>query len=103
MSLWSRLPRSAELSAQVFTSRHRVMRVVLAAQTGVLLMVLIGQRWFSAGGHHHTDALLWGSYVVSGMCLLADGLVQAPKVRAMLISLGVSQGTAETGNRLTGF
>lgn len=92
MNLWSRLPRSAQLRPEVFTARHRALRLVLAAQTVFLLVVIIVQRWLSPGGHRHADELMWTSFTLSGLCLLADGIVQAPKVRALLVSLGLLLG-----------
>ena len=102
MSKLSRLPRSAELDPEVFAARHRVLRVVLAVQTGVLLAVLAWQTLSSSDGHHHVDALLWGSYVLSGMCLLLDGLVSSAKVRAILVSLGLLLGCSVTLHAFAG-
>jgi hypothetical protein len=92
--MWSRLPRSAQLCPGVFTARHRALRLVLAAQTMILLAIIMGQRWFSAGGHDHPEGLMWTSSTLSGLCLLADGIVRAPKVRALLVSLGLLLGCA---------
>ncbi|MEV0899300.1 methyl-accepting chemotaxis protein [Actinoplanes sp. NPDC049802] len=101
MTLLSRLPRSAVLPRAVFASRHRVLRLVLAAQTVLILLYLLWQRWLpspspSPSHQHSEDGLVWGAYALSGFCLLAEGLVRAPKVRALLISTGLLLGCAVT-------
>lgn len=79
----------------MFASRHRALRLALAAQTIVILLLMVWQRWLSPPAHQHgADGMLYASYALSGFCLLADGLVRAPKARALLISLGLLLGCA---------
>lgn len=93
---WARVPRSAQLPPEVFTARHRWLRVVLIVQTAILLALLMWQRWLSDGVLHHMNDSMWMLFTLSGLCLFADGLARAPRTRSLLVSLGLLLGCAVT-------
>ncbi|GIE76785.1 hypothetical protein Aph02nite_27350 [Actinoplanes philippinensis] len=95
MNALRRLPKSAELSGEIFRVRHRILWGVLAVQTVVLLVVL-GVRQAAHLGGHHGSVVLWGSYAASVVCLVGARTAGSHRARRMLVSLGLLLGCSVT-------
>ncbi|WP_432524993.1 methyl-accepting chemotaxis protein [Kineococcus sp. SYSU DK006] len=93
--MWKHLPRGGVLTAEVFTARHRVLRVALWLQSLVLAVILLVQAQ-GHGGHHggqgHDQSTLWASYGLSLACVVLDLAWRAERVRALAVSLGLLLG-----------
>ena len=104
--MWKHLPRGGAITPEVFSTRHRVLRVALWLQSVVLGVILVVQTQthsathaasHAAGAagavpHSHDQAALWASYGLSLVCVVLDLLWRSGRARAMLVSLGLLLG-----------